>query len=88
MRKLLLPCLCAILLGTAATALANSPSQGAYGGTGNSQLSQVQSKTSDTTASSSSTLPFTGLNLPVVAAIAVALLGTGVVLRIRTRTDS
>ena len=88
MRKLLLLCLCAILLGTAAPALANSPSQGAYGGTGNNQLSQVQSNTSDTTASSSSTLPFTGLNVPVVAAIAVALLGTGVVLRIRTRADS
>jgi opacity protein-like surface antigen len=88
MRKLLLLCLCAILLGTAAPALANSPSQGAYGGTGNNQLSQVQSNTSDTTASSSSTLPFTGLNVPVVAAIAAGLVGAGVALRIRTRTDS
>jgi hypothetical protein len=87
MRKLLLLCLCAILLGTAAPALANSPSQGAYGGTGNNQLSKVQSNTSDTTASSS-TLPFTGLNVPVVAAIAAGLVGAGVVLRIRTRTDS
>lgn len=88
MRKLLLPCLFAILLGTAAPALANSPSQGAYGGTGNNQLSQVQGDTSDTTAASSGTLPFTGLNVPVVAAIAVSLLGAGVALRIRTRTDS
>ncbi|HEY1566309.1 MAG TPA: hypothetical protein VGF68_04805 [Solirubrobacteraceae bacterium] len=89
MRKVLLVCVCAILLGTAAPALANSPSQGAYGGTGNNQLSQVQGDTSNKTAStSSSTLPFTGLSLPVLAGIAVVLLGAGVTLRIRTRTDS
>lgn len=88
MRKLLLLGLCAILLGTAAPALANSPSQGAYGGTGNNQLSQVQGTTSNSNASTSSSLPFTGLNVPVLAGIAIVLLGTGVVLRIRTRTDS
>lgn len=89
MRKSILVCLCAILLGTAAPAFANSPSQGAYGGTGNNQLSQVQGDTSNQAAStSSSTLPFTGLSLPVLAGIAVVLLATGVTLRIRTRTDS
>jgi hypothetical protein len=88
MRKLLLLGLCAILLGTAAPALANSPSQGAYGGTGNNQLSQVQGTTSNTNASSSGSLPFTGLNLPVLAGIAVVLLGAGVALRIRTSSDS
>ncbi|HTU98688.1 MAG TPA: hypothetical protein VMF14_22745 [Solirubrobacteraceae bacterium] len=88
MRKSILVCLCAILLGTAAPAFANSPSQGAYGGTGNNQLSQVQGDTSNKAASASSTLPFTGLSLPVLAGIAVVLLGAGVTLRIRTRTDS
>lgn len=90
MRKLLLIGLCAILLGTAAApALANSPSQGAYGGTGNNQLSQVQSNTANTSnASASSSLPFTGLNLPVVAGIAVLLVGAGLALRIKTSSDS
>jgi hypothetical protein len=90
MRKLVLVVLCGILLGTAAPALANSPSQGAYGGTGNNQLSQVQGTTANNAAStnSSGSLPFTGLNLPVLAGIAVVLLGAGVALRVRTSTDS
>ena len=86
MRKLLLIGLCAILLGTAAPALATSPSQSAYGGTGNNQLSQVQSNTAS--KSSSSSLPFTGLNVPVLAAIAVVLGGAGLALRIKTSSDS
>jgi opacity protein-like surface antigen len=86
MRKLLLIGLCAILLGTAAPALATSPSQSAYGGTGNNQLSQVQSNTAS--KSSSSSLPFTGLNVPALVGIAVLLGGAGVALRMRTRTDS
>ena len=87
MRKLLLVGLCAILLGTAAApALASSPSQGAYGGTGNNQLSQVQGSKSN--ASSTSSLPFTGLNVPVVAGIAVLLVGAGLALRIKTSSDS
>jgi len=86
MRKLLLIGLCAILLGTAAApALANSPSQGAYGGTGNNQLSQVQSNTA---SKSNGSLPFTGLNVPVLAGIAVLLAGAGLALRIRTSSDS
>jgi hypothetical protein len=89
MRKLLLVILCGVLLGTAAPALANSPSQGAYGGTGNNQLSQVQGTTANNAASTnSSSLPFTGLNLPVLAGIAVVLLAAGVALRVRTSTDS
>lgn len=87
MRKLLLIGLCAILLGTAAApALAGTPSQGAYGGNGNNQLSKVQSNTA--TKTTTSTLPFTGLNVPVMAGIAVVLLGAGLTLRTRTRTDS
>lgn len=89
MRKLLLIGLCAILLGTAVPAFADTPSQGAYGGNGNNQLSKVQSNTaSKTTATTASTLPFTGLNVPLVAGIAVVLLGAGMTLRTRTRTDS
>jgi hypothetical protein len=89
MRKLLLIGLCAILLGTAAPALANSPSQGAYGGTGNNQLSQVQGNTaSRSNASATSSLPFTGLNVPVIAGIAVLLAGAGLALRIKTSSDS
>ena len=85
MRKVLLIGICAILLGTAAPALANSPSQGAYGGTGNNQLSQVQSNTA---SKSSGSLPFTGLNVPVLAGIAALLAGAGLALRIKTSSDS
>lgn len=91
MRKIVLVALCAIMLGIAAPAMANSPSQGAYGGTGNNQLSQVQSTTasnSPTATTASGTLPFTGLNVGVLAAVAAVLLGTGLALRIRTRSDS
>jgi hypothetical protein len=88
MRKLLLIGLCAILLGTAAPALANSPSQGAYGGTGNNQLSQVQGNTASKSNASTSSLPFTGLNVPLVAGIAVLLAGAGLALRIKTSSDS
>jgi opacity protein-like surface antigen len=86
MRKLLLIGLCAILLSTAAPALATSPSQSAYGGTGNNQLSQVQSNTAS--KSSSGSLPFTGLNVSTLAGIAVLLVGAGLALRMKTRSDS
>lgn len=89
MRKILLVGLCGIVLGIAAPAMASSPSQGAYGGTGNTQLSQVQSKTtSKSPAAASSTLPFTGMNLGLLAGVAVVLLGSGLALRIRTRADA
>jgi hypothetical protein len=88
MRKLLLIALCGILLGTAVPAFADTPSQGAYGGNGNNQLSKVQSNTASKNDTTASTLPFTGLNVPLVAGIAVVLLGAGLTLRTRTRTDS
>jgi hypothetical protein len=92
MRKILVIGLCSILLGAvAAPAMANSsPSQGTYGGSAANQLSQVQSLTTDsnTTASTTaSSLPFTGLNVGLVAVIAVVLLGSGFALRIRARSD-
>jgi hypothetical protein len=88
MRKMIVVALCGLVLSVAAPAMANTPSQGAYGGTGNNQLSQVQSLTSQKTATTaSSTLPFTGLNVGLLAGVAVVLLGAGLVLRIRTRSD-
>lgn len=89
MRKVMAIALCGILLGSAAPALANSPSGTTYGGTGNNQLSQVQgvSNTTSTSAASSGTLPFTGLNVGVLAGVAMLLLASGVALRIKTRSD-
>lgn len=57
-----------VALALAAPALAASPGQDAYGGTGASQV----------TAGS---LPFTGLNLLTLIAVAAALIGTGFVVR-------
>jgi hypothetical protein len=93
MRKILVIGLCSILLGAvAAPAMANSsPSQGTYGGSGANQLSQVQSLTANndaaTTSTTASSLPFTGLNVGLVAVIAVALIGSGFALRMRSRSD-
>jgi hypothetical protein len=91
MRNLLIVGLCGIVLGVAAPAMASSPSQGAYGGSGNSQLSQVQSQnttTSPTATTAGSTLPFTGLNLGMLGGVAIVMMGAGLALRIRTRSDS
>jgi hypothetical protein len=93
MRKVLVIGLCSILMAVAAApAFANStPSQGTYGGTGANQLSQVQSVAANNNTSTASTsagsLPFTGLNVGLVAVVAVALLGAGFALRLRSRSD-
>jgi hypothetical protein len=94
MRKTFLVVLCALCLGIATPAWANSsPTQGAYGGTGANQVSQVQdttasrSPTATTSAASAGTLPFTGIDVGLVAAVAVALVGSGLVLRRRVGTD-
>jgi hypothetical protein len=92
MRKFLVIGLCSMVLAVAAApALANSsPSQGTYGGTGANQLSQVQgvsSTTSTTASTTASSLPFTGLNVGLVALIAVVLIGSGFALRTRSRSD-
>ena len=87
MRKLLLVVLCGMALVTAAPAMAANPTQGAYSGTGANQLSQVQSDaTSQSPAGTSGTLPFTGMNLGLVAGVAITLMGSGLVLRRRTRS--
>jgi hypothetical protein len=91
MRKTFLVVLCALCLGIAAPAWANSsPTEGAYGGTGANQVSQVQDTTaarSPTATTSAATLPFTGIDVGLVAAVAVVLVGSGLILRRRADTD-
>jgi hypothetical protein len=94
-RKLLLVVLCGIVLGVMPAMAAASPTSGAYSGTGAQQLSQVQSASASqsptnaaNTSGTSGTLPFTGLNLGLLGGVAIALMGTGLVLRRRTRSTS
>lgn len=82
MRKSVLVLLCCgAMLGLCVSSAlaAGTPSQNAYSGTGNNQISQAQS---------TKTLPFTGLNVGVLGIVAAGLVGAGVVLRARTRTNS
>jgi hypothetical protein len=85
MRTTLLAVVCGMMLAVAAPALASGPTQGAYAGPGANQISSVQN-TAETT-SDSGTLPFTGLNLGLVAVVAVALVGAGFGLRRQTRRE-
>jgi hypothetical protein len=70
-----------VVLALPALALAQSPTQSVYGGTGANQVSQV-------TQSSQRTLPFTGINLAVVGAVGAVLLGTGFLLRRSSRAST
>lgn len=92
MRKVLVVVLCGILLGVAAPAMAQSPTQGAYSGTGANQLTQAQSNSAPTNGTradaTSGTLPFTGLNLGLVVVVAAVLAGTGLMLRRQSGSDS
>lgn len=97
MRRILLLIVCGVALASASPALASggssNPSSSTYGGQANSQLSQVQGQNTNTTpggptalsSGSAASLPFTGLNVGLVAAIAIALVGGGFVLRTRSR---
>lgn len=86
---------CGVALVFAASAYASSPGQSAYAGVGASQLSQVTGPTASTaatgaaTASTASTgsLPFTGLDIGVVAAVGISLVGVGFVIRRTARTQ-
>lgn len=67
-RSLSLALVFVVALAFAAPAVAASPGQDAYGGTGASQQS-------------AGSLPFTGLNLATLVVVAAALLATGIVIR-------
>ena len=71
--------LCVALLP--ATAVAASSTCQAY----NPQLCSVTTTTPSTTVPSSSTLPFTGLDVALLVAGGVVLMGAGVVVRMASR---
>lgn len=73
--RLVVAVVCIAMLAFAAPALAD-PTENAYSGTGATQISS---------ADNSEALPFTGINLTALGAIAVVLLGTGFVLRRTSR---
>ena len=90
MRIRILIAVVVVMLALAAPAFASNPTDNAYAGTGATQIHNTGTTgTTEGTDSSASTLPFTGINVGVVGAIAVALMGTGFVLRrsTRARTD-
>lgn len=76
--KFLLGVVCALMLLLPAAAIADTPSESAYSGSGAEQVE---------TAGTNS-LPFTGINVAAVAGLAVVLLGTGLVLRRTTRAHT
>jgi len=84
-----------LMLALGGTALAQSnPTQDAYSGTAGQQVEQVGSNPSPaptSAASGSSTvgvLPFTGMQLLLIAIAGSALIGTGLVLRRSVRRSS
>jgi hypothetical protein len=84
MKRVLLIMLClGALCLSAAPAMASSPTNSAYSGSGATQISQVQTPVTTSTSS----LPFTGLNLAVVGLVAVVLAGSGLILRRRSAAD-
>lgn len=97
MKRIVLLILCGVALLTAAPALADSsPTRGTYQGTGANQISKVQGATASqsspssaqgTLSSNANSLPFTGLNVGVLAVIAVGLVASGLLIRRRLDTD-
>jgi hypothetical protein len=84
MKTFLLVALATAMLAVAAPAVAQSPTQSAYSGTGANQVSSLES----TQTTGASTLPFTGLDVGAVSLVAIGLLGTGFALRRRTKSDT
>jgi len=69
-------------LAFASTALAQSATENAYGGTaGVQQFGGPENGAVASQAGSSGVLPFTGLQLALIALVAVALIGTGLLVR-------
>jgi hypothetical protein len=75
--RIVVAIVCVAMLAVAAPAFAESPAQTAYSGTGATQVSSAEN--------TGASLPFTGINVTALGAIAVVLLGTGFVLRRTTR---
>jgi hypothetical protein len=73
----------AVTLLVAAPAYAQNPTQDAYSIT----AAKVQEQVSSTGSSDSGSLPFTGLQLTVVLAAGIVLLGTGLVVRRMSRSQ-
>jgi hypothetical protein len=80
------------VLAFSSAALAQSPGGDAYGGVGASQ--EIQATDADGTSSSPSTestgsLPFTGLDVGIVAVVGIGLGGLGLVIRrsLASRSD-
>jgi hypothetical protein len=71
-RAIVVGVLCVAMLAVAAPAWAQSPAQNAYG-----QFSQFNQ--------SSSTLPFTGIDVGAVALVGLVLMGAGLAVRYRVR---
>jgi hypothetical protein len=76
---------CAIVLSCAAPAFAQTPAQSAYSGVGAGSVSQTDGTLS---SESSSTLPFTGINVGAIAMLGFVLAGTGIVLRRQAKPDA
>jgi hypothetical protein len=90
MRKITLFVAVALMsLALSAPAYGQSATEDAYSGAaGAQQFSGDGTGTSGTgTVSDSGTLPFTGLELALMAAAALGLLGTGIVVRRASRSD-
>jgi hypothetical protein len=82
---------CGLVLALSSTALAQSPGGDAYGGVGASQEVQATNQVVTTSPSAESTgsLPFTGLDIGLVAIAGVGLGGLGFAIRrgLASRSD-
>jgi hypothetical protein len=77
---------CSLVLVFAVSANAASPGETTYAGVGAAQVSQITHEPSATAASTSS-LPFTGMDVGLVAAVGISLVGVGFVIRRSARAD-
>lgn len=81
--RLLATLVCGLTLALSAPAVADSnPAQSAYSGLPTESVQAVQS------SASSGTLPFTGIDLGALSAVALVLVATGLVLRWRSKPGS
>jgi hypothetical protein len=100
-KKMIVAAIAAFAFATAAPAFAEDSSLEGYGGPGSDVLSEiqqpsgnapqqsapVQNTAGESAKASSGNLPFTGLDLGLLGAAGVGLLGLGIVMRRLTRTS-